>query len=83
MVPLAQQSSVAPQPSLWPHPVLPKLEQVIGLHVVHVSFLQVVPAPHFWQTLCTPQPRLTALHPPTRPASAASAHVSGVQHAPL
>jgi hypothetical protein len=60
--------------------VLPKSAQVFGVHTTHASFVQTCPAGHGWHDFVTPQPRLTAAHPFTSPASWASAHVDGVQH---
>lgn len=64
-----QQSSVCPQPFAWLHPVLPKLAQVLGVHVTHVFPVQVSPAAHGAQDCCTPHPRFTGAHPVTNPAS--------------
>jgi hypothetical protein len=83
VVPAAQQSSVwlDPQPTLWPHPMLPKSAQVRGMHGSHVLLLHAPPSQNM-HCSNTPQPRSIGLQPVTLPAAVAAAHVDGAQHLP-
>ncbi len=79
-VPSAQQLRVLPQPSEWPQPPL-KSAQVFEVQATHALALHVSAPGHGEHDFSTPHPRSTGVHPETRPASIASAHVFGVQHA--
>jgi hypothetical protein len=76
-----QQFNVLPQPSEWPHPPS-KSAQVLGTHGVHALALHVSSPAHGAQVFVIPQPTSIGVQPVTMPASASSAHVFGVQHAP-
>jgi hypothetical protein len=76
-----QQLRVLPQPSEWPQPPS-KSEQVFGTHGVHALALHVSSPGQGAQVFVMPQPRSIGVQPVTMPASASSAHVFGVQHAP-